>query len=78
MHDFTAVQYFGPYWRADASPHPDDYLDIDFSFEVPKDDKFWCELSAELAIAAITALEPEFAAEDVELEKAITLICEQT
>lgn len=72
---FAGVNYYDPYWREQPSPGATDWIDARGSFQVGPGGDFACELLQDL-VAAFAVVEPEFAVGDVELGKAIDVLCE--
>ena len=58
-----------------ASPGATDWIDARWSFHVGPGGDFACELLQEL-VDAFAVVEPEFAVGDIELGKAVDVLCE--
>lgn len=72
---FAGVNYYDPYWRVQASPGATDWIDARWSFHVGPGGDFACELLQDL-VDAFAVVEPEFAVGDIELGKAVDVLCE--
>ena len=72
---FAGVNYYDPYWRVQASQGATDWIDARRSFNVGPGGDFVCELLQDL-VDAFAIVELEFAVGDVELGKAVDVLCE--
>lgn len=72
---FAGVQYLPEYWRQADSPSTEFmWLESEWKFEANPQEQFDCEFLAGL-VDAFVAVQPEFAAAEVELGDAIAAIC---
>lgn len=71
---FAGVNYYDPYWREQPSPGAIDWIDERGSFQLGPGGDFACKLLQDL-VDPFAVVEPEFAVGDVELGKAVDVLC---
>ena len=73
----ASVEYYSPWWRQQANPGPSYWLNTRMSFgDGDSGTNTACEVLEEYA-PMLQALLPEFIAEDIEVEEAIQVICDE-
>ena len=73
---FATANYYNMYWHTDDVTSPSAWISADYTFHVPPEGNFLCELIDDL-IDMFAIIEPEFAVEDVELEGVINFFCDE-